>query len=113
MSDSVEALWSVEFTTPQGNYSGGMALLAMERVFGGDSQYYYLGTYRAVGGDIIGEVEVVHYAGPPSPVFGPLNHLRASIAGQYSSSLMALSGHLVEDPSQKMMIRLTKRALLS
>jgi hypothetical protein len=112
MIDSVEALWLVQFITNQGNYGGGMAAFAMDRIFGGDSQYYYLGTYLAVRGAIVGEVEVVHYAGPPSPVFGLLKHVRAKIFGQYSRSRMALSGHLIEDPSQNIIIRLTKRAEL-
>jgi T3SS negative regulator,GrlR len=112
MGESVDALWSVEFSTRQGNYGGGMAVFAMDRIFGGDSQYYYLGTYRAVGGEITGEVEVVHYAGPSSHVFGPLQQGRVSISGQYSRSVMALSGHLIEDPSQKIAISLTRRAEL-
>jgi hypothetical protein len=64
MSESVEALWLDEFITNKGNYGTGVVIFETNKVFGGDSMYYYLGTFKAGGDSIAGEVNIGHNAGP-------------------------------------------------
>src|SRR6266436_4982225 len=61
----LEALWSVEFLTPgQNNINAGIVILETNRVFGGDSWYYYTGTYQGEDGKLAAQLKSTHYAGP-------------------------------------------------
>lgn len=106
----LEALWSVEFVSNLQSVGAGVAVFETGRVFGGDSQYYYLGTFRIVGGVIHAELEINHYAGSPSSVFGPLQKFNIKLQGEPTDPVMVLRGHLVQNPALQIYIRLTKRA---
>lgn len=73
---SVEALWTVTFQvespTPGEKWeNGGVVVLETGRIFGGDSQYYYVGTFKLAGGDeLLGRLKVVHYHGDRRTAFG-------------------------------------------
>jgi hypothetical protein len=59
---SVEALWTVDFDSAAGGWvNGGIAVLETGRVFGGDSQFYYLGNYEVSGKQITATVAVKQY----------------------------------------------------
>ncbi len=85
----IEGLWSVTFSTPQGAEGSGVAVLETERIFGGDSLYYYLGHYKVTGGIVQGTVEVIHYAGPPWNVFGPLEQITLNFSGTLQEGSMS------------------------
>jgi hypothetical protein len=70
MAASLEALWTVEFIVAGGMVNGGVIALDGGRLFGGDSQYYYIGTYDAHGGILRGKARIVHYHGPRSTAWG-------------------------------------------
>ncbi len=108
----LEALWSVEFVTPQGAEGAGVAIFETGRIFGGDSNYYYVGKFDLDGDVAHGIVEVTHYNGPPNTVFGPANRIQVVVSGQVQVPIMDLHGHLVGNPNQKIIIRCTKRAEL-
>ena len=106
----LEALWSVEFVSNLEAVGAGVAVFETGRVFGGDSQYYYLGSFRVVNGVAKADIEVNHYFGPLSSIFGPLTKFNLKLTGQPNNPVMELSGHLVENPKLQIYIRLTKRA---
>ncbi len=107
----LEALWSVEFITSQGSQGAGVVVFETGRIFGGDSQYYYVGRGEADSqGNVSGYVDVTHYSGPPSSVFGWATTFRVILTGPVQSPVMDLQGHLDGDPSQQMLIRCTWRA---
>lgn len=108
----LEALWSVEFVSNVQSFGAGVAVLETGRVFGGDSQYYYLGSFKVVNGVLHADLEVTHYFGPPSSIFGPLKKFDLKVSGEPRSPVMDLRGNLVQDPQLKILIRLTKRAEL-
>jgi hypothetical protein len=110
MSDSMKALWSVQFATNGRKVRGGIVIFKDNQLFGGDSSYYYLGRYATLQGKIRGEAEAFHYAGPPSTIFGPLEHVRLTFEGQFNDSVMTLSGTRTGNPLQQIEIILTKRA---
>jgi T3SS negative regulator,GrlR len=59
-----EALYVVEFgdMAASGTYrNGGVIVLETGRVYGGDSGYYYVGTYSVKDGQLTGEVKVVKH----------------------------------------------------
>lgn len=45
-------------------------MLETGRVFGGDSQFYYLGKYSVSGAAVQAEIRVTHYHGPTGTAFG-------------------------------------------
>jgi len=108
----LEALWSVEFVSNVQALGAGVAVFETGRVFGGDSQYYYLGDFRVVNGVIQADIEVNHYFGPLSSVFGPLKKFNLKLTGQSNTPVMELGGFLVENPQFQIHMRLTKRANL-
>jgi hypothetical protein len=68
----LEALWSVLFFVPgQPNLNAGVVIFETGRVFGGDSWYYYTGTYKSENGKLTATLTSTHYAGPMgSPSMG-------------------------------------------
>ena len=64
----IEAMWTVSFSTPQGTFGSGVAVFETGRIFGGDSMYFYLGSYTVSGSDVMGKALVQHY-GDRSPTF--------------------------------------------
>jgi T3SS negative regulator,GrlR len=70
-----EALWSAVFTVPrQGRLNAGVVIFETGRLFGGDSWYYYTGTYGTNNaGKVTAKFQVKHYAGQlGSPSMGML-----------------------------------------
>lgn len=74
---SIEALWTMYMGTvdepglTEGWASAGVVVFETGRLFGGDSGYYYLGTYELNGGRVTGTAVSQHYNGPPNSAFGP------------------------------------------
>lgn len=63
----LEALWSVVFIAPgQQNVNAGVVIFETGRLFGGDSWYYYTGTYEEKNGKLTAKLKSTHYAGPVS-----------------------------------------------
>lgn len=106
----LEALWTVEFLSNLGATGAGVVVFETGRVFGGDTQYYYLGDYKIEGETVSGEAEITHYGDQPYSVFGPMKKFRIKVSGKLSVPVMELKGHLVDNPSMKIVMRLTKRA---
>ncbi len=109
----LEALWTVEFVSSQGVVGAGVVVFETGRIYGGDAQYYYVGKGEADRqGNVNGYVDVFHYSGQPSSVFGWATALRVNLTGPVTAPVMTLQGHLAGDPSQEMIIRCTRRAEL-
>jgi len=75
----LEALWSVEFVSNLGIFGAGVVVFETERVFGGDSQYYYLGTCQVKYDNVEAEIEVTHYTGQKFSIFGPLEKFKVKV----------------------------------
>jgi hypothetical protein len=107
----LEALWSVEFiSSPTLRQSAGVVVLESSKAFGGDSGYFYVGSYQIVHDVLKAEVKVTHYFGPLNSVFGPHEEFTLKLEGKIADRTFSLRGHLVERPDQKITVQLTKRA---
>jgi hypothetical protein len=72
---TIEALWTVQFELANHGWTnGGVVVLESGRLFGGDSQYYYVGHYGLDGRVISGSMRSTHYHGPISTAFGTNEH---------------------------------------
>ena len=79
--DSIEALWAVYFgdadDNPNNPFSflpgmsnAGVAVIETTQVFGGDSQFFYLGSVKVTGTRVTAKITVTHFNGPGMTAFG-------------------------------------------
>jgi hypothetical protein len=116
----LEALWSVEFVAPgQNNINAGVVIFETNRLFGGDSWYYYKGTYAGENEKLTAQLKSTHYAGPlGSPSMGNRpegTYLFKEIRhgqDQNGNRTIDIEGTVVEVPGAKVFARLTWRANL-
>jgi hypothetical protein len=68
----LEALWSVIFLTPESTrLNAGVIVLETNKLFGGDSWYYYTGKYQTKNGKLTARIKSTHYFGDlGSPAIG-------------------------------------------
>jgi len=88
----LEALWSVTFVVPTGNYGAGVVVLENGTVRGGDSSYYYVGNFRVKDDIFIAEVSINHYFGAPNNVFGNIQKTNVVLSGKPEYETFELTG---------------------
>jgi len=102
---SLEALWTVVFSTcgdasqEQGN---GVAVFETGRIFGGDSNFYYLGDYICTNGQIKARVKIARH--------GSNNDFEFELSGAYKggeSSLILDGTYLVNGKPTLVVVILT------
>ncbi len=108
----LEALWSVEFVSNVQGAGAGVAVLESSKVLGGDSQYFYVGSFRVEAGTVHAKVKVTHYAGPSNSIFGPLSESTLELTGKPARDQFELVGRVVENPNLLIGLRLKRRAEL-
>jgi hypothetical protein len=116
---SVEALWTVNFGSNLGAAGNGVAVFETGRLFGGDTDYTYVGNYDVTpdGKHINADLDIANYSGRLSSIFGPLAqfklHIEAAIPKDDGiGSFMQAQGYVVGAPQAKIALTLTKRAQL-
>ena len=111
----LEALWTANFVSNHCVYGGGAVVFETGRIFGGDSQYYYVGNYEVSNGCISGDLEVTHFAGATESIFGSAVkfslHVEGGLPDPHSiTPVVNLTGCVVDQPDLQIYIELTKRA---
>jgi len=81
-----------------------------EKIFGGDSQYYYLGQYEIKDEKISGQIEVTHFGNEPLSVFGPAKNFTLRISGQVHESAMTIEGQVEGAPQMQIKVICKKRS---
>jgi len=66
----IDGLWTVEFEGVPNFLGGGIIVLSKNRLYGGDSQYFYTGLYDLKGSNITAMVQVNAFVAAPESVFG-------------------------------------------
>ena len=72
MNANLEALWAVYYGdvfTP-GEFNGGTIVFESERIFGGDSSFYYTGKFDASVNSVAAWIKITHYSGDNLTAFG-------------------------------------------
>jgi T3SS negative regulator,GrlR len=116
---SIEALWTVSFTSNLGMSGVGVVAFEAGRLFGGDPDYIYLGKYDIAPDrqKLTCEVDVQNYSGRLSSIFGGLANFKLMIEGTVPKSnavgsMIQANGHLDGNQVFQVALILTKRALL-
>ncbi len=111
----VEALYVVQFGDFAGATfrNGGVAVLETNRVFGGDSGYYYLGNYEVKDGTISASVQIVKHDPNWRDAFGD-NSASFAVILQGKIEGQIISGHMIrtDNPKLSLPVRLTWTAAL-
>lgn len=82
---SIHGLWTAEFGVPaQAAYGAGVLIFLNGGIYGGDSSYYYVGTYEIEGENITAKLTVKHYFGPRNNVLGPgIGEVELDLKGKF------------------------------
>ena len=107
----VEGFWIVQYEGMQGN-GGGVALFIKGKVFGGDTGYYYLGTYQSIGSTLKAQITVHNFIPNMPSVVGITGDFELSIEGTVEGDAIRGTGRLVGINKPGVAVKLSKRAEL-
>jgi len=108
---ALDALWTVEFQVSAGWMNGGVIVLKSGHVFGGDSSRYYLGTFKAEGVRVNGELRLIQYFGQGPTAWGDYAAVvDARVAGEVGAG--AITGQVSRSGHPDLSFRMTRRAEL-
>jgi hypothetical protein len=129
MAQDLEALWSIRFgaiypapADPVTYVSAGVVVLETGKLFGGDTSFYYLGSYAGKNGLLNATVNVTPYAGPAQSILGlittPLtltlqeDPTRQGQRDAQGNRQLVMWGDIPGRPGAKIVCELTWRAAL-
>ncbi len=124
----LQSLWSVE-VLPKGDSTGtavGVMLFQVQRVFGdffesgrilgGDTRYYFAGTYKIENYVLDAQMDVICYAGKSDLTFGAADRvclkITATLEPDVDRDVLMLSALPVYGASEPIDLRLTRRMKL-
>lgn len=108
----VEALYGIEFASNQNDGGYGVVVLETGRIFGGDSSFVFIGSYEVKNGKVIANVKCSNDRKILRSVFGDIDEFNLHLEGEPSEKEFILQGHMVENPSMRLGVKLTRRAEL-
>lgn len=108
---SIEGLWTAEFGSTTGIFGGGVVVFEDGKLLGGDSWYYYVGTYSLNGNTLETRLRVVPYIHGAQSVFGTVGReLVLNLVGSLTDPTHALAQGTAEGmPNLSFGAKLTKR----
>ena len=107
-----EGLWTVVFSSG-GIAGGGIIYLANGRALGGDSQYFYRGSYvyDSKASTFQATVEVIAFVSGAVTVFGmPISAYSLDVKGTVSGDSATATAQVREWPTAKLQMQLVRRA---
>jgi hypothetical protein len=104
---NIDGLWLADFSTHLGA-GNGVVVLSNMTLLGGDSNYYYRGTYSLEGTYFRALLTIFHYAGPLNNVFGPLRQLEIQVEGSVGADLIMAHGISRYSPQTRATFRLRR-----
>ncbi len=105
----VEGFWIVQFMGLHGN-GGGVVILNEGKVFGGDSGYTYIGTYREETGKLTCVVRVSKFLGSFISVLGVEGDYDLQMVTNIHDNEMQGIMSVVGMPDLQLAVKLTKRS---
>ena len=107
---SVEALWILKFDTIS-DYGGGVVVLETERVFGGDTSFYWTGNYTVSREDFRAKIDVKRHSPILPSIIGPDSYT-ITLEGKVGEDEMVLKGTVEGQTAPILQARLTRTAEL-
>ena len=113
----LEALWTVEFTSNvdvegEGQPAEGSGILVFEtnRLFGGDANFYYIGSYEVKDKKVYGKLKITSYTGNTLSIFGNLSEFDVVLEGESNDDEIFATGYLEQDHNYRIAAKMVKRA---
>jgi len=110
---NLNGLWTANFSSATGMTGSGVVVLMDGRVLGGDANYHYVGTYTIDESRFHAEIQVTHYFGPLTNIFGPFRSIKLVLDGATSEQLIMAQGYVVSAQALRMSLRLQRVAGLA
>jgi len=108
---SVEALYGIEFVSLSDS-GYGVVILETNRIFGGDSSFVYIGDYEVKNGKVYADVKCTNDRKTLPSIFGDINEFNLHLEGDLGDKEIILYGQMIENPEQKIGVKLTRRSEL-
>lgn len=108
----IEGLWTVNFLggSPEFDHGAGVVIFETQRIFGGDSSFYWTGSYRIEGEVVEGRLQVERHSPGLPGVFESLDSYGLIISGKLDGQRMRLIGRVVGHQDKEMVMSLKRRA---
>ena len=107
---NLDGLWTVQFLASTGMSGGGVVVLADGKVRGGDSSYFYIGRYKIDGVQFQCDLNINHFYGSLSGIFGPVRTFSLRLEGSTNDQLIIGRGFDPSAPSRQVNVRLQRVA---
>jgi hypothetical protein len=107
----MNGLWTAEFGSSAGIFGGGVAVFRDGQIFGGDSSYYYIGSYALQGNTLAGSVVSFPFLEGARSIFNTVGRpITLDFRGSLTSDGLAVAqGTWREMPGHTFGLKLTKR----
>src|SRR5437879_5827447 len=108
----IEGLWTAEFGSSTGVFSGGVAVLRDGKILGGDATYYYVGDYSIKGNTFQATLKISPFMEGAESVFKTLGKdLTLELVGSLvGADRVIAQGYAKGMPQVNFGAKLTKRA---
>ena len=108
----LEAMYGLEFVSNSNDGGYGVVVLETGRVFGGDSSFVYIGSYKVENGVLKAEVKCTNDRELMRSIFGDIKEFNLRLEGKPHRDEFILQGHMIENPSMRIGVKFTRRAEL-
>jgi hypothetical protein len=108
----VDGFWLLQYEGIQGS-GGGVLVLLNGRVFGGDSAYYYTGSYETKGPTLKARVQVRNFLAGVASALGVEGDFELDVVGALEGDVIRGAASLVSTQGTGVAIKLTRRAKLT
>lgn len=108
----IEALYGIEFQSNLNDGGYGVVVLETGRILGGDSSFVFVGSYEVKNNTVYADVKCTNDRKLLQSIFGDINEFNLHLEGQPAHDEFILQGHMIEDPSKIIGVKLTRRAEL-
>lgn len=105
----IDGFWIVQYEGMRGN-GGGVVVFTKGRLFGGDTGYTYLGSYKTDGKSVSAEVLVRAFLPNIPSVLGVAGDFDLKIQGQLEGDVIRGTGSLSDQRAVGIALKLTKKA---
>ncbi len=107
----IDGFWLVQFEGMQGN-GGGVVVFIKGQVFGGDSGYYYTGSYEISAALVKAHVQVRNFLPAVPNVLGVKGDFELSVTGTLEGDVIRGTASLVSPKGIGIAVKLTRKAML-
>jgi hypothetical protein len=104
----IDGLWTVEFRGPLG-IGGGVVVLMKGQVLGGDSGYYYVGSFDEKDDKFNAKVQVKNFMPQSQSVFGGAGDVDLNMTGKVQGGTISGAGSPANAPQAQIAVTLTRR----